>query len=62
VNKKYLVEVHQINEFHIEADNEEEALRIAKEDHIWDEAQTYPNIYEYILHVSESTIEENDDD
>ncbi len=62
MNKNYLVEVHQINEFHIEADNEEEALRIAEEDHIWDEAQTYPNTYEYILHVSESAIEENDDD
>ncbi len=49
----YLVEVHQINEFYIEADNEEEARRIATEEYIWDEAQTYPNIYEYVLHVSE---------
>ena len=50
---EYLVEVHQINEFYIEADNEEEARRIATEEYIWDEAQTYPNIYEYVLHVSE---------
>lgn len=49
----YLVEVHQINEFYIEADNEEEARRIATEEYIWDEAQTYPNIYEYVVHVSE---------
>tara|TARA_R100001198_G_C5065243_1_gene114230 strand:- start:190 stop:363 length:174 start_codon:yes stop_codon:yes gene_type:complete len=50
---EYLVEVHQINEFYIEADNEEEARRIATEEYIWDEAQTYPNIYEYVVHVSE---------
>ena len=33
MNKNYKVEVQQINEFHIEADSEEERnIRIAKED------------------------------
>ena len=45
--RNYYVTVTQTNNFHIEAKNEEDAKRIALEDYIWDEAQTYPNTYSY---------------
>ena len=45
--RNYYVTVTQTNNFHIEAKNEEDAKRIALEDYIWDEHQTYPDTYSY---------------
>ena len=44
---KFYVKVTQKHEFYIDAHNEKHAKRIALEDYIWDEAQTYPNTYSY---------------
>ena len=41
----YRVEVVQTNVFYIEAESDEEAIRIASEDYIWDENQTSPDTY-----------------
>tara|TARA_R110002072_G_scaffold128731_1_gene266759 strand:+ start:1298 stop:1456 length:159 start_codon:yes stop_codon:yes gene_type:complete len=42
---KYRVEVVQTNVFWFDADNAEEARRIASEDYIWDEDQSGKNTY-----------------
>ena len=44
---KYRVEVVMTNVYHIEAEDEDEARRIAAEDYIWGEsAQFYMNVAE----------------
>ena len=49
---KYYVKVTQTHEFYIDAHNEKHAKRIALEDYIWDEHQTYPNTYNYKIEVN----------
>lgn len=54
---KYYVKVTQTHEFYIDAHNEKHAKRIALEDYIWDEHQTYPNTYDYKIEVEEDNNE-----
>ena len=49
---KFYVKVTQKHEFYIDAHNEKHAKRIALEDYIWDEHQTYPNTYNYKIEVN----------
>tara|TARA_R100001163_G_C4982974_1_gene138419 strand:+ start:62 stop:292 length:231 start_codon:yes stop_codon:yes gene_type:complete len=55
---KYYVKVTQTHEFYIDAHNEKHAKRIALEDYIWDEHQTYPNTYNYKIDVEEDNDQE----
>ena len=50
--QKFYVKVTQKHEFYIDAYNYKHAKRIALEDYIWDEHQTYPNTYNYKIEVN----------
>ena len=49
----YRVEVVQTNVFYFDAENAEEARRIAAEDYIWDEDQRYPNTFGVHFNIEE---------
>ena len=53
MEKRYRVEVRQINVFYIKAKNEDKARQIATEDFSWDENQDAPNHYGVDIIVDE---------